>query len=69
MKVGDRVIHGRFSPDSDTGELVEIYASGIARWAEVSPLSQRKSKIPASLGIFATKIRNQIDAMGDASNE
>lgn len=31
MKVGDRVLHGSFSPDSDIGELVEIYPDGTCK--------------------------------------
>lgn len=31
MKVGDRVLHGSFSLDSDIGELVEIYANGTCK--------------------------------------
>ena len=31
MKVGDRVLHGSFSLDSDIGELAEIYANGTCK--------------------------------------
>lgn len=31
MKVGDRVLHGSFSLDSEIGELVEIYANGTCK--------------------------------------
>ena len=31
MKVGDRVLHGSFSLDSDIGELVEIYPDGTCK--------------------------------------
>jgi DNA helicase-4 len=31
LKIGDRVLHGSFSLDSDIGELVEIYANGTCK--------------------------------------